>query len=188
MLVPPVVTVFGSARVKPGDPQFEFAREVGALIARHGATLRNGGYGGTMLASAMGARAAGGKVEGVTLKAFGQGNEYLNSEMQAASIFERITHLMKGASALLVLPGGTGTLLELAAAMEHQAKGLTEDPTEIWLAGAYWKPVIETVMGEMQSDRDNPVKGRPASPLVQRLVFLESLDDCERALARIMRR
>ena len=64
----------------PGDGVFEMAESLGRLLAQNGFTLANGGYGGTMLAAAKGAAAAGGCVIGVTCTAFkrSRANEYVS--------------------------------------------------------------------------------------------------------------
>src|SRR5215469_299247 len=58
--VGPCVTVFGSARVKPGDPHYELTRKMGAAIARLGFTVITGGGPGIMEAANRGAKEAGG--------------------------------------------------------------------------------------------------------------------------------
>ncbi|NCB07654.1 MAG: CPBP family intramembrane metalloprotease [Bacteroidia bacterium] len=60
------ITVFGSARPLPGEPDYEQAYRLGQLIAHaHGTTI-TGGYGGTMAAVSAGAQTSGGHVIGVT--------------------------------------------------------------------------------------------------------------------------
>lgn len=67
-----IVTIFGTSKVKDGDKVFNLAYELGKLCAEAGFTIANGGYGGTMLAAAKGAKQAGGKTIGITCKAFGK--------------------------------------------------------------------------------------------------------------------
>ena len=62
--VGPCVTVFGSARVKPDDPHYELAREMGAAIARLGFTVMTGGGPGIMEAANRGAKEVGGRSVG----------------------------------------------------------------------------------------------------------------------------
>ena len=54
-----VVSVFGTSRAKPGDENYAVAEELGKLLAGAGFSIANGGYGGTMHATAKGAREAG---------------------------------------------------------------------------------------------------------------------------------
>src|SRR5499426_3009400 len=66
--VGPCVTVFGSARIKPGDPYYELARKMGAAIARLGFTVITGGGPGIMEAANRGAKEAGGRSVGCTIE------------------------------------------------------------------------------------------------------------------------
>jgi uncharacterized protein (TIGR00730 family) len=142
-----IVTIFGTGRAKPGDSVFVLAHEVGKLLAEADFTIANGGYGGTMLAAAKGAAEAGGKIIGVTCSAFGPGkaNEYVTREIITESLDERLDTLIKLGQAYIVLPGGTGTLLELAKVWELKNKGFLKAAKPIILVGGFWKPLVELV-------------------------------------------
>ncbi|MCI0499122.1 MAG: LOG family protein [Planctomycetales bacterium] len=148
-----IVTVFGASKTVPGQPEFETAQTLGRLLAERGFTVANGGYGGTMLASAKGAVEAGGTVVGVTCRAFkrGKANEYVSEEIATDSLTERLAKLIELGNAYLVLPGGTGTLLELADAWEHKNKGFSNADKPIILVGAFWKPLV-AMMGRADAD------------------------------------
>src|SRR5947208_9633171 len=111
----PVVTVFGSSRVKRDDPEYAAARRLGTLFAEHGWTLCNGGHDGTMEAAAQGAKEAGGSTIGVSLSLYRPTNKnvWLDQEIVAESLFARLEKLVTLGSAYVVLPGGIGTLLEM---------------------------------------------------------------------------
>ena len=104
------ITVFGSGMVTPTDALYETAVATGRVIAEAGFALCNGGYGGTMEASARGARDAGGHTIGVTCSIFGRGgpNPFINQEIPTTSLFERLDHLIQRGDAYVVFPGGTG--------------------------------------------------------------------------------
>ena len=139
-----IVTIFGTARAQPGDPAYELAQETGKLLARAGFTIANGGYGGTMTAAAKGAAEAGGQSIGVTCSAFkSKANKYITREIITASLDERLDTLIKSGQAYIVLPGGTGTLLELAKVWELKNKGFLESQKPIILIGGFWKPLVE---------------------------------------------
>lgn len=140
-----VVTVFGTSKALEGDDVFESAVELGRLLASAGFTIANGGYGGTMLAAAKGARQAGGEVIGVTCSAFGRGraNEYLTQEMPTDSLQKRLETLVELGSAYFVLPGGTGTLLELAEVWELKNKCFPSAHKPIIIVGNFWSDLIE---------------------------------------------
>ena len=142
-----IITIFGTSRARPGDSTFTLAYETGALLAKAGFTVANGGYGGIMLAAAKGAAEAGGEIIGVTCSAFksGKANEYVKREIVTGSLDERLETLIKLGQAYIVLPGGTGTLLELAKVWELKNKGFLKTDKPIILLGGFWKPLIELI-------------------------------------------
>ena len=141
---PKTITVFGTSKAHPGDSVFELAETVGRLLAGNGFCLANGGYGGTMLAAAKGAAQAGGKAIGVTCRAFKRSkpNEFVTEEIETDCLTERLAKLIELGDAYLVLPGGTGTLLELANVWEHKNKGFSNADKPIILVGPFWQPLI----------------------------------------------
>lgn len=154
-----IVTVFGSSQPTPPDPDYDVAYELGRALARAGWTLCNGGYGGTMEAAARGAVEAGGHTIGVTLASFsarrGGANPYIRQEVPTFDLLSRLNTLLRLGRAYVALPGGTGTLLELAAAWEMLAKGLLPPRRPLILLGQYWQPVVELASG------DRPVELQP---------------------------
>ena len=149
-----IVTTFGTGRAKAGDPPFELAYGVGRELARAGFTIANGGYGGTMLAGAKGAAEAGGEVIGVTCSAWkGTANEYIGREIVTKSLNERLNKLVELGRAYIVLPGGTGTLLELAMVWELKNKGFLAGEKPIILVGEFWKPLLDVVASDDADSR-----------------------------------
>jgi len=151
-----IITVFGTARAKPGDSAYKLAYRVGKLLAQADFVIANGGYGGTMLAAAKGAAQADGEVIGVTCSAFKQStaNEYITREIVTGSLDERLDTLIKLGQAYVVLPGGTGTLLELAKVWELKNKGFLQVDKPIILIGRFWKPLVDLLAA------DDPDSGR----------------------------
>jgi len=141
------ITIFGSGRTSRSDSRYALAYELGSRLAEAGFAIANGGYGGTMLAAAQGAAAAGGKVTGVTCSAFksGKANQYITDEIVTASLDERLATLVRLGDAYAVLPGGTGTLLELALVWELKNKGFMNKAKPIILLGEFWEPVVDLV-------------------------------------------
>ena len=148
------ITIFGTSKARPGDSAYMLAYEAGKLLAEAGFTIANGGYGGTMLAAAKGAAEADGTVIGVTCSAFknNKANEYITREIVTDSLDERLDTLIKLGQAYVVLPGGTGTLLELAKIWELKNKGFLEADKPIILVGEFWRPLVELVAAD---DPDN---------------------------------
>jgi uncharacterized protein (TIGR00725 family) len=144
-----VVSVFGSGRVRPGEPGYALAEQVGRALARASFTVANGGYGGTMRACAQGAAQAGGTVIGVTCSAFrGTANEYVTREIVTATLEERLGTLVRLGRAYIALPGGTGTLLEVAMVWELKNKGFPEAAKSIVLLGDFWRLLVDIVAAD----------------------------------------
>ena len=142
-----IITVFGTGRAEEGQAPYALAYETGMLLAQAGFTIANGGYGGTMLAGAQGAAQAGGEVIGVTCSAFKstRANEYTTRVIVTRSLDERLEKLAELGQAYVVLPGGTGTLLELAMVWELKNKGFLNANRPIILIGEFWKPLVDLV-------------------------------------------
>jgi hypothetical protein len=142
-----IVTVFGGSTVEPLEEPYQRAYELGHAIAELGLTLCNGGYGGTMEAAARGAVEAGGHTIGVTCTRFGRGgpNAYIRQEIPTFDLFQRLQTLIRLGRAYVVLPGGTGTLVELALVWELLDKGLLRGERPLIVIGDSWQPVIDCI-------------------------------------------
>jgi len=144
-----IVSIFGTGRARPAEPVYDLAEQVGRALAQAGFAIANGGYGGTMYAAAKGAAGAGGTVIGVTCSAFkSSANEYVTREVVTASLEERLGTLVRLGQAYIVLPGGTGTLLELATVWELKNKGFLDRAKSIILVGQFWKPLVDLVAAD----------------------------------------
>lgn len=142
-----IITIFGTGRARPGGTAYTLAYSAGKILAHAGFTIANGGYGGTMLAAAKGAAEAGGKIIGVTCSAFkgSEANKYISREIVTDSLDERLDTLLKLGQAYVVLPGGTGTLLELAKVWELKNKGFQDADKPIILVGGFWQPLLDLI-------------------------------------------
>ena len=144
------ITIFGTGRAKAGDTAYALAYSTGKLLSQAGFTIANGGYGGTMLAAAKGAAEAGGQIIGVTCSAFkgSKANKYISREIITDSLDERLDTLLKIGHAYVVLPGGTGTLLELAKVWELKNKGFPDTDKPIILVGGFWLPLLDLIASD----------------------------------------
>jgi uncharacterized protein (TIGR00725 family) len=93
------------------------ARELGRLLARRGAVLLCGGYGGVMAAAAAGAREAGGLTVGILSGADRHGTGELSVAIPTGMGQARNSILVNSGDAVIVVGGSWGTLSELAIAM-----------------------------------------------------------------------
>ena len=146
------MTIFGSSRPGETEPEYELALQLGRALAEAGYAICNGGYGGTMEASARGAREAHGHTIGVTVRSFGRTvNPWIAEEMATDSLMERILKLIQTGDAYVVLKGSTGTLLELAAVWEFANKGFMRQKP-ILILGDFWEGVVQTLKGELDRE------------------------------------
>lgn len=142
------ITIFGGGTTAEDDNVFQFAREIGQKLAEAGFNIANGGYGGTMLAVSKGAAEAGGKVIGVVCSAFKstRANKYVTEKITAGSLQQRLDMLVSLGDGYVVLPGSTGTLLELAAVWELKNKGFIPAGKPVILAGDYFRPLTDLIV------------------------------------------
>lgn len=149
------ITVFCSSLPGERSPAYAEAQRLGRLLAESGFVLCNGGYGGLMEASARGAREAGGHTVGVTCAAWPlRANRWVVEEVRTRSFPERIMTLIERGDAYLVLPGGTGTLAELALVWEMMNKATLSETVggrkPLLVTVPYWRPVINCLKQEGQ--------------------------------------
>jgi uncharacterized protein (TIGR00730 family) len=141
----PCVTVFGSARYPESHPYYDIGREVGASIARLGFTVMTGGGPGLMEAANRGAREAGGRSVAcnIRLPMEQQPNRYLDASVTCRYFFVRKVLLFKYSYAFVALPGGLGTLDELAEALTLiQTKKVERFPV-VLIGTKYWRPFVD---------------------------------------------
>jgi hypothetical protein len=113
------VTVFGGSHPKPGSPAYLEACDLGKLLAQAGHVVLTGGYVGTMEAVSKGASEAGGHVVGVTCDEIERwrgvkANPWVKEERHFVTMQERLNELVLACDAAVALPGGPGTLTEIA--------------------------------------------------------------------------
>jgi uncharacterized protein (TIGR00730 family) len=137
------VTVFGSARLGEDTDEYVEARRLGRMLAERGHVIVSGGYGGIMEAVSRGAHEIGGQVVGVTVAPWVgrlSPNPYLSEERSAQTLFERLEALVES-DGLIALPGGAGTLGEVALAWNLRQMDLMPAKPVI-LVGEPWRHMI----------------------------------------------
>jgi uncharacterized protein (TIGR00730 family) len=141
----PAVSIFGSARTKPGEPNYEQAVEIARLLVQNGFNVISGGGPGIMEAANKGAAEAGGKSIGLNIQLpFEQKpNPYANIQLDFRYFFIRKVMFVKYAVAYVILPGGYGTLDELTEAITLiQTKRIKPFPV-ILVNKNYWKGFLD---------------------------------------------
>jgi uncharacterized protein (TIGR00730 family) len=143
----PAVSVFGSARTKPGSSFYEMGVEVGRHLAEAGVAVITGGGPGSMEAANKGAVEGNGVSVGLGIELpFEQGlNRWVDLGINFRYFFARKTMFVKYAQGFIVLPGGLGTLDELFEAMVLvQTRKVTSFPI-VLLGVDFWSPMIEWI-------------------------------------------
>lgn len=141
------VGVFGSSLPAEGEAAYEQARELGRALARRGARVVCGGYGGVMEAACRGAVEAGGATRGVVLAGRGQPNAWVREATVANDLAERLRLLRDGSDAWIFLPRGLGTMLELLWMAESVVKG-DASARPLVLVGESWRSLMESALAE----------------------------------------
>jgi uncharacterized protein (TIGR00730 family) len=148
------VSIFGSSRIRRGDPIYEEVKKLSAELARMGVDIVTGGGPGLMEAANAGA--VEGQVESHS-RSFGLAihmpneegaNPFVNKVFRHKTFFSRLHHFVRLSSAFIVMPGGIGTALELFMVWQLlQVKHVTEHP--LILVGTMWTGLIDWIQGTM---------------------------------------
>jgi uncharacterized protein (TIGR00730 family) len=147
----PAVTIFGSARIRAGDPSYEAAVQTARLLAEAGFAIITGGGPGIMEAANRGAREGGGPSIGCTIELpFETGaNAYVDREIRFRYFFVRKTMFVKYASAFVIFPGGFGTLDELFEALTLIQTGKVHNFPIVLFDSQYWAGLLDWVRSTM---------------------------------------
>jgi uncharacterized protein (TIGR00730 family) len=142
--VGPAVAVFGSARTKPGSPEYELSREIGAGLARAGFAVITGGGPGSMEAANKGAHEAGGLSIGCNIELPHEQhlNPYVDLSIEFHYFFARKTMFVKYADAFVIMPGGFGTLDELFESLTLIQTGRIRNFPVVLMGHAYWDGLL----------------------------------------------
>lgn len=140
----PAVSIFGSARTAPEDPEYLLAEQIGARISEAGYAVITGGGPGVMEAANKGACRVGGVSVGLGIELpFEQKlNRWVDVGINFRYFFARKTCFVKYAQAFVVFPGGFGTLDETFEALTLvQTRKVTSFPV-ILIGTDYWSGLI----------------------------------------------
>ena len=150
----PAFTVFGSARVKPDDPIYADAVEVGRRIAQAGFAVVTGGGPGVMEAANRGAREAGGVSVGfnIELPHEQHENRYLDLSLTFEHFYARKTMFVKAAEGFVIFPGGFGTLDELFESLTLIQTGKVLHFPVVLFDHGYWAPLLDWIRGRLLAD------------------------------------
>src|SRR5438132_7366229 len=148
------VSIFGSSRIRRGDPIYEEVKKLTYELAKMGIDIVTGGGPGLMEAANAGAME--GQINSHS-RSFGlaihlpseeAANPFVNKVFRHRTFFSRLHHFIRLSSAFIVFPGGIGTALELFMVWQLlQVKHVTAHP--LILVGTMWDGLIEWIRTTM---------------------------------------
>jgi hypothetical protein len=142
------VTIFGSARLKPGSAAYEGVKKLAAELTGMGCDILSGGGPGLMQAANEGAHSVDPKGRGrsvginIELPFEQQVNPFVTQASEHRTFFSRLHHFMIMSDAFVVTPGGIGSLLELSLVWQLlQVRHLYNTP--LIVVGKMWEELVE---------------------------------------------
>jgi uncharacterized protein (TIGR00730 family) len=146
------VSIFGSSRIRRGDPIYEEVKKLSFELARLNIDIVTGGGPGLMEAANAGAMEG---QHGTKSRSFGlainlpteeAANPFVDKVFRHRTFFSRLHHFIRLSSAFIVMPGGIGTALELFMVWQLlQVKHMKEHP--LILVGTMWPGLIDWLQG-----------------------------------------
>jgi uncharacterized protein (TIGR00730 family) len=151
----PAITVFGSARILPGDPWYTKAQEMGSWIAKLGYAAITGGGSGIMEAVNKGATDAGGISVGLNIELPHEQkpNSFANRQLNFHYFFIRKVCFVKYANGFVLFPGGFGTLDELSEAITLIQTSRIEKFPVVLVGREYWSGLVDWMKTRMLTDK-----------------------------------
>lgn len=143
----PIISVFGSATPQPGSADYDMAYQMGKHLAESGFSVQTGGYNGLMAAASHGAADAGGHVIGVTCQQIedyrpSPPNQWVMEEIKHQTLNQRLAYVVEKNDGIIVMPGGVGTLTELALSWSLVQVGEIS-PRPIIAVGELWARTLQ---------------------------------------------
>ena len=176
----PAVSIFGSARTKPGEKYYQLAAEIARGLAAAGYAIITGGGPGIMEAANKGAAEAEGISVGlnINLPFEQEPNPYANLPLSFKYFFVRKVMFIKYAMAFIGMPGGFGTLDELFEAVTLiQTRRIKSFPI-ILVGRDYWGGMVEWIKESLLT---------AGNISEEDLLYFNVLDDPDEVVASIRR-
>lgn len=148
------VSIFGSARMKPGTPGYEATKRCASELARLGCDIITGGGPGLMQAANEGAASAPERARSIGIRVdlpFEQEvNSFVGQAFEHRTFFTRLHQFVLTSDAFIVAPGGIGTVLETLMIWQllqvHHLNG-----TPLILVGEMWTGLVDWAKSSMLS-------------------------------------
>jgi len=141
----PSVSIFGSARTTPDHPYYKLTEEIARALSDAGFSVVSGGGPGIMEAANKGAFAGKSPSIGLNIQLPREqsGNPYQDISLNFRHFFSRKVMFVKYAAAYVVMPGGFGTLDELAEILTLVQTGKTRRIPIILVESRFWTGLID---------------------------------------------
>jgi uncharacterized protein (TIGR00725 family) len=149
------ISIFGGSQLSPNDQMYKTAYELGNSLAAAGHIIQTGGYIGVMEAVSRGANEAGGQAIGITCSEIEnwrdvKANLWVTQELRFNTLVERMNYLISSCDAIVVLPGGPGTLAEFSVAWNLMIiQAIPRKP--LILLGNRWRLLIQLFIRSFSS-------------------------------------
>lgn len=145
--VGPAISIFGSARTRPGDPEYDLAMDIAQRLVAEDYGVVTGGGPGIMEAGNKGAHDAGGTSIGLGIELpFEQGlNDYVDLGINFRYFFVRKMMFVKYSLGFVVLPGGFGTLDELFEALTLVQTHKVKSFPVVLVGSEFWGGLVEWI-------------------------------------------
>ena len=168
----PILTIFGGSSPNRDQAPYRAAQRLGELAAQSGWRIATGGYSGTMEAASRGAAEAGGEAIGVTCRQIEEWrplgpNSWVTREIRCETLRDRLEQLVDLGDAAIALPGGIGTLAEVAL-MWSWLQTSVIDAKPLVLVGSGWRQTFDVFL--------NSFEGYVAEDYVDYLHFAEDVE------------
>ncbi|MBV8628204.1 MAG: TIGR00730 family Rossman fold protein [Paraburkholderia sp.] len=190
----PAVSIYGSARLKPNSPYYKLATVIARKLSDAGFAVISGGGPGIMEAANKGAHAGKAPSVGLNIELPHEqsGNQWQDISLRFRHFFTRKVTFVKNSDAVIVMPGGFGTLDELAEVLTLiQTKKSRHVPiilvgAEFWEGLLAWFRASLVPMGLINPDDMNlmQVIDDPDQVLEAVLAFYEDRDEGEHPPAK----
>jgi uncharacterized protein (TIGR00730 family) len=148
------VTIFGSARARPGGFAYEETKRAAAALAELGCDIITGGGPGLMQAANEGAAGTTGQVQSVGIRVdlpFEQDiNAFVTQTFEHRTFFTRLHQFVLTSDAYIVAPGGIGTVLETLMIWQLLQVNHLQD-TPLLLVGQMWPGLVSWAKSAMLS-------------------------------------
>lgn len=149
----PAVSIFGSARTKPEDPDYKKAEKIAGLLVKEGYALITGGGPGIMEAANKGAYQADGKSIGLNIELPQEQtpNPFIKTMIDFRYFFCRKVMFVKYAKAFVIMPGGFGTLDEFFESITLIQTEKIEKFPVILVDSSYWQGLLDWIKKDVEA-------------------------------------